>query len=169
MFHLACRVTNLQPGWLANRVTVQLCTAELPLHLNTGLNEWFFHIAHIAHNLVDHSLFIKLCQHDPDALAFPLLCQALCGRRRAWLLVTSALVMGLAAWMNSHNLFSLSLFLPGLSVSALSLRAWALYYPGWTHDLSVPDLRGDPLAVSCFPRSTLRQAYKTINSCNTMH
>lgn len=46
------------------------------------------------------------------------------------------LVMGPGAWMNNHKLRFLSLSLTALSVLALSLRAWALNYPGWTHDLS---------------------------------
>lgn len=151
---------NLLYSFLANRTVgklflqvhpAQCCTSEFLL----GVKGHF----HTKTILLDLSLYTK-------SFSTWLSCSSVSIRKSQavhWkvlsvlLQVTSVLVMGLAAWMDNHKLFSLSFWQYCLCL-ALSLRAWALHYPGWTHDLAARSLRRPTLCIMFPIQLSFRQA-----------
>ena len=81
------------------------------------------------------------------------------GPLRMWLQVTSVLVMG-PCLVDGWSLTVFSSPLPTLSVCACAshLKAWALNYPGWTHDLCARS--ASPVTGSCSLRRALWCRYK---------
>lgn len=109
--------------------------------------------------LLDLSLYAKSFSTWPSCCSVSItMSQAVHWKALSVLLqVTSVLVMGLAVWMDNHKLFSLSFWQYCLCL-ALSLRAWALHYPGWTHDLAARSLRRPSLCIMFPIQLSFRQA-----------
>lgn len=137
---MACLLTRLLASYFSRY------TQHSVVPLNLLGDKGHFHTKTI---LLDLSLYTKSFSKWPScsSVSITTILQYYMSQAVHWkalrvlLQVTSVLVMGLAAWMDNHKLFSLSFWQYCLCL-ALSLKAWALHYPGWTHDLAARSLKG---------------------------